>query len=328
MKKYGLTQNEYIDAMLNDGFEQLRNASDTIPGYFTYGTINNVPYIKYPGFSDEESMFAKSMAQEVLIISKRENNYKEVAIAYNLNNPEDYVVVKGSENAVLFYDDPDTAKLLNAAEHLMIVSLHNHADKSDMSLADISIFCLTPQIALMSVVNTEGEISFLKKNEDINLAPIFASAIIQEAPDIVLRKQIGEDIGKGYLDYLTPNESVRVKKRIIDNLEELGITYHSKINQNIDYSIDSTAHTDSISDNMERIWHEYMSLPKDQKSGIEWEGEKLRPAVFDDKYLAQCIIEKKTPDKEIREHFWKNCVNIQGYEPQFCSVNKDNNLIR
>lgn len=77
----------------------------------------------------------------------------------------------------------------------------------------------------------------------------------------------------------------------------------------------------SLAKKMEQTWHTYMSLPPEQKNGIPWNGEKLRPAVFDDMYLAQCQEEGREPDKKIYDHFWGNCVGYQEYEPRFCTRN-------
>ena len=75
---------------------------------------------------------------------------------------------------------------------------------------------------------------------------------------------------------------------------------------------------ESIALQMEAAWVKYFSLPKENRIGISWEGEIYRPAVFDDKYLAQCSRENIVPNNEIYEHFWKNCVEMQGYTPIFC----------
>nr|WP_297765654.1 DUF3990 domain-containing protein [uncultured Butyrivibrio sp.] len=70
---------------------------------------------------------------------------------------------------------------------------------------------------------------------------------------------------------------------------------------------------------METAWDNFFALPKEERNGIEWNGEKLRIAVFDDMYLAKCKEDGITPKQEIVDHFWRNCVDIQGYEPQYCN---------
>lgn len=77
----------------------------------------------------------------------------------------------------------------------------------------------------------------------------------------------------------------------------------------------------SIAIQMEKIRKNYFAQPKENRTGIEWNGEQLRPAVFEDMYLAQCKKEGREPLKEISEHFWKNCVEMNDYTPRFCSGN-------
>lgn len=49
--------------------------------------------------------------------------------------------------------------------------------------------------------------------------------------------------------------------------------------------------------------------------------------IFEDIYLSKCKEKNICPNKEIKNHFWKNCVQIQGYEPQYCGARK-NGLIQ
>lgn len=83
-------------------------------------------------------------------------------------------------------------------------------------------------------------------------------------------------------------------------------------------SVVSPVEKASVTREMEAVWHAYFSKPKKQRTGIKWNGTTYRPAVFDDIYLAQCIKDNVSPDKEIYEHFWQLCVGIQEYEPKFC----------
>jgi len=70
---------------------------------------------------------------------------------------------------------------------------------------------------------------------------------------------------------------------------------------------------------MENIWHEYFNKPTSERQGIEWEGKKMRPALFEDIYLGKCQETGVIPDEAISDHFWNNCVKYQEYEPKFCS---------
>lgn len=49
---------------------------------------------------------------------------------------------------------------------------------------------------------------------------------------------------------------------------------------------------------MERVWNEYFSKPQEERNGIEWNGEKIRLAVFEDKYIAKCQELNTDPDSQ------------------------------
>ena len=74
---------------------------------------------------------------------------------------------------------------------------------------------------------------------------------------------------------------------------------------------------------MEKAWHDYMGLPKEQKKGMEYGGHIMRPAIFDDIYLSYCQKLQITADEKIRSHFWNNCVGMQEYMPKYCSAERD-----
>lgn len=53
MKSFGLTQDEYIDAVLLDAADDLDSSKLRPEGFFGLSEINNIPFIIYPGFSKE-----------------------------------------------------------------------------------------------------------------------------------------------------------------------------------------------------------------------------------------------------------------------------------
>ena len=73
---------------------------------------------------------------------------------------------------------------------------------------------------------------------------------------------------------------------------------------------------------MELLRKEFFKKPKKERTSIEWNGEKMRIAKFEDLYLAQCQLEGIIPNEDIKEHFWNNCVAIQEYEPKYCKLDK------
>ena len=52
--------------------------------YITDIAINKVPFIQYKGFTNKQNYIMKELAQEVLTVSKDENDSNEVAITCDL----------------------------------------------------------------------------------------------------------------------------------------------------------------------------------------------------------------------------------------------------
>ncbi len=108
--------------------------------------------------------------------------------------------------------------------------------------------------------------------------------------------------------------SHRVEEIIIPNLRER----HKVSYKSLSAIKESSGNSTNI-EKMEKVWDNFFALPKEERNGIEWGGERLRIAVFDDMYLARCKEEGVNPKQEILDHFWRNCVDIQGYEPRYCN---------
>lgn len=66
---------------------------------------------------------------------------------------------------------------------------------------------------------------------------------------------------------------------------------------------------------MEYARRKYME--NDTRGKISWDGKKMGIAEFEDRYLSACKDVGVSPNERISEHFWKNCVAANGYEPQF-----------
>lgn len=112
-----------------------------------------------------------------MIESRNNNSFGEVSITYNLEDPDNYIVVRGSDSNVNFMSDLDVADLLAVSDALSIVSFHNHPNNSDVSLKDLTVFCTIPQVRLMSIVNARGQVSFFLKTEETDLTRLFVSSI-------------------------------------------------------------------------------------------------------------------------------------------------------
>ncbi len=96
MSKYGMSFDEYLSETIMESIKALQEPDKEKPvGFFPLEILQNIPLIEYPGFSKEQNIFAMEMAKQVLLVSRNENNYQEVAITYDPNNPKEYITVKG-----------------------------------------------------------------------------------------------------------------------------------------------------------------------------------------------------------------------------------------
>ncbi len=70
---------------------------------------------------------------------------------------------------------------------------------------------------------------------------------------------------------------------------------------------------------MEQQWDAFFALPKPERRVITWEGREYRIAAFEDLYLSKCKEKGVSAAERISQHFWKNCVEKNGYEPKYFS---------
>nr|WP_297765667.1 hypothetical protein [uncultured Butyrivibrio sp.] len=73
---------------------------------------------------------------------------------------------------------------------------------------------------------------------------------------------------------------------------------------------------------MESVWQTYFDKPKNERNGIEWQGQTYRPVEFDDLYMACCRRENVTPSKTIENHFYK-CIDGLDYTPKYYRDEKE-----
>lgn len=125
--------------------------------------------------------------------------------------------------------------------------------------------------------------------------------------------------GLEHFDYIISNQKDELIN--IDILAENFLKAYEKVGllldkENISKNIDIP--NSNTSQQMEQTWTDFFNKPKDERISIEWNGKNYRIAEFEDMYLAQCKKDGVMPNNNIKEHFWKNCVDRQGYEPKFC----------
>lgn len=149
--------------------------------YITDIAINKVPFIQYKGFTDSQNQIMRELAQEVLTVSKDENDSNEVAITCDLgvNNPlEVYGVSFGTEHEVDVRADTLSNHILVSRESVAVVVLHNHPSTQTFSIQDIRFFIEFSVLEVMVVVSNQGTVHYLKREESYDLKK--AAALFNE----------------------------------------------------------------------------------------------------------------------------------------------------
>lgn len=140
--------------------------------YITDIAINKVPFIQYKGFTDNQNHIMRELAQEVLTVSKDENNSNEVAITCDLgvDNPlEVYGVSLGTEHEVDVRADTLSNHILVSQKSVAVVILHNHPSTQTFSIQDIRFFIEFSALEVMAVVSNQGMVHYLRREESYDL---------------------------------------------------------------------------------------------------------------------------------------------------------------
>lgn len=155
--------------MCGEDLKQSKNIIKKI--HITDIAISKVPYIEYKGFSEKQNNIMRRLAQEVLILSKEENDSNEVAITFDImaENPLDnYGISYGDEHSVMISSDTLSNHLLVSQDSVAVVVLHNHPSMQTFSLTDISFFLQYENVKVMSVVSNYGKVHYLYKDKNFN----------------------------------------------------------------------------------------------------------------------------------------------------------------
>lgn len=140
--------------------------------YITDTAIRKVPLIQYKGFTEEQNYIMQKLAQEVLTVSKDENDSNEVAITCDLgvDNPlEVYGVSFGTEHEVDVRADTLSNHMLVSQKSVAVVILHNHPSTQTFSIQDIRFFIEFSVLEVMVVVSNQGTVHYLRREEDYDL---------------------------------------------------------------------------------------------------------------------------------------------------------------
>lgn len=149
--------------------------------YITDIAINKVPLVQYNGFTDNQNQLMQKLAQEVLTVSKEQNDSNEVAITCDLgaDNPlEVYGVSFGTEHEVDVRADTLSNHILVSQKSVAVVVLHNHPSTQTFSIQDIRFFIEFSVKEVMVVVSNQGTIHYLRREENYNLKK--AAALFNE----------------------------------------------------------------------------------------------------------------------------------------------------
>lgn len=156
--------------------------------YITDIAISKVPLVQYKGFTDNQNRVMQRLAQEVLTVSKKENDSNKVAITCDLgaDNPlEVYGISFGTEHEVDVRADTLSNHILVSQKSVVVVVLHNHPSTQTFSIQDIRFFLEFPVLEVMVVVSNQGAVHYLRREESYDLKKAVA-----------LFNECVEDLGK------------------------------------------------------------------------------------------------------------------------------------
>ena len=191
-----LTHNEdyLLNSMVKDAFDARETDSNGISKYFSLRSIMNIPLVHYPTLSDQQNLNIWTFSKEVLLQSKENNDYNEVAITFDVQdidiNSNDAIIVFGDATHVNFASDARVAALLAASTPSSIVSLHNHPNDTSFSVRDLLIFCHYPELKLLTVITPSGNMNILYRHTNAyDAMPLFERCVLQTVPDFQLSKK-------------------------------------------------------------------------------------------------------------------------------------------
>lgn len=161
---------DVLDKPINLPLEMAKKHDKKV--YITDIAINKVPFIQYKGFTDNQNHIMRELAQEVLTVSKDENDSNEVAITCDLGlaNPlEVYGVSFGTEHEVDVRADTLSNHILVSQKSAAVVILHNHPSTQTFSIQDIRFFIEFSTLEIMVVVSNQGTVHYLRREESYNV---------------------------------------------------------------------------------------------------------------------------------------------------------------
>ena len=162
-----------------------------------------------------------------MILSKENNDSKEVAIAYRLyKEPGEREIdrislVYGSDREVELGADPKTYHLL-CSKMMAVIVMHNHPSCTGLSLYDIAFFMNNESVLLLIMVTNKGELHYIQKTDKFvkaELARLYLKACADVNPDSVDEKN-AIHFGK-----MTADELYEAAKIWLKNSKYYGIEF-------------------------------------------------------------------------------------------------------
>lgn len=148
----------------NLGQAKKRNAKVWI----TEVAIEKVPFIEYKGLTEKQNDNIQKIAQEVLRLSREQNESNEVAITCDLadeNMMDNYGVAFGDEMSVSVNADTLSFHILMTAREATVIVLHNHPSTKTFSVNDLRYLFVYAKIKMLVVVSNQGTIHYIMKEK-------------------------------------------------------------------------------------------------------------------------------------------------------------------
>ena len=278
--------NKWLEDVITNRALEMENEKKN-PGWFSITAITKVPYIAYPTLNEAECKEIQEQTKEVLRISRNKNQYKEVAITYNIHNhnPDKYKIVLGNIANVEICNDTNTLQLLQTSsvqEELAVISIHNHPNDSMFSINDLLIFAEHPSIKIMEIVNRDGEVAFLLRPKFEKYHSLIDILIDAEPNFLQKMRNFHQTYPNQDIKISSLIPDVKIRKEIIRSMIELlesqGVYVHNYVNQEQAKKIDFSTFTTNYSlqgkitnnDSKINLKDDYLYL-KNGEDDYEWE---------------------------------------------------------
>lgn len=238
-------------SLLEDAIERrclMEDEAKISDRWFSASVISDIPYIAFPGFTEYECQEIQTQAQNVLRAFRIENEYKEVAIVYDMDidiEHKEYRKVFGSATDIQIAKDIIAQGIIDNAKkegRLAVIIIHNHSNDSTFLINDLLLFDETPSIKVMEILNKKGEAAFLIR-PDFRRYGIVSAVLVDDAPEIRNRmnefKASHDNKSPQITDITTSEERKAIYNDSIQEFRKAGI-YVSKgyINKELAQTLD------------------------------------------------------------------------------------------